>query len=103
MNTSPGNAISIRLKLDHRAGVLARATAVIGECGGNIGAIDIIRIEKGKIVRDITVDTSGTQHSEKIVTALGNIEGLEVVHVSDRTFLLHLGGKIEVQSRARGL
>ncbi len=99
MNTSPGNAISVRLKLDHRAGVLARATAIIGQCGGNIGAIDIIRIEKGTIVRDITVDTSGTEHSEKIVNALSQVEGLEVVHVSDRTFLMHLGGKIEVQSK----
>ena len=99
MNTSPGNAVTIRLKLDHRAGVLASATAVIGKCGGNIGSIDIIRIEEGKIVRDITVDTSGAEHSEEIAKALSQVEGLEVVHVTDRTFLIHLGGKIEVCSK----
>ena len=99
MNTSPGNAVTIRLKLDHRAGVLALATAVIGKCGGNIGAIDIIRIEDGKIVRDITVDTTGPEHSEEIAKALSQVEGLEVVHISDRTFLMHLGGKIEIRSK----
>lgn len=99
MITSPGNAITIRLKLDHRAGVLARATSVIGECGGNIGAIDIIRVENGKIIREITVDTTGTEHGDKIAKALNLVDGLEVVHVSDRTFLMHRGGKIEVRGK----
>lgn len=97
--TSASNSITIRLMLDHRAGVLAKATAVIGENGGNIGAIDIIRIDGDKIARDISVDTAGPDHSDRIVAALKKLEGLEVAHVSDRTFLMHLGGKIEVRSK----
>ena len=99
MITSASNSITIRLKLENSAGVLAKVTHAIGDLEGSIGAIDIIRVEKGKVVRDITVDTAGTAHAEEIVASLKALEGVTVVNYSDRTFLMHLGGKIETVSK----
>ena len=99
MITSASNSITIRLKLDNAAGVLAKVTHAIGDLKGSIGAIDIIRVEKGKVVRDITVDTAGTEHADEIVSSLKKIDGVSVVNYSDRTFLMHLGGKIETVAK----
>ena len=97
---SASNAITIRLRLNHSPGLLAKVTVVIAEHGGNIGAVDIIRVEGKTILRDITIDTTGEEQSKEIAQAVGEIEGVQVVHVSDRTFLLHLGGKIEVTCKS---
>jgi malate dehydrogenase (oxaloacetate-decarboxylating) len=59
-----------------------------------------VRVEQGKKVRDVTVDAASADHTDAIVAAVRAVSGVEVEHVSDRTFLLHLGGKIEVASKA---
>ena len=97
---SASHSITIRLRLENRPGMLARATAVIGEEGGNIGAIDIVRAEDTALIRDVTVDTGGPEHAERLTERLKAVDGLELINVSDRTFLLHLGGKLEVKSKA---
>jgi malate dehydrogenase (oxaloacetate-decarboxylating) len=72
----------------------------IANLEGHIGAVDIVRtLENGGSIRDISIYTSGVEHGQKIVETLRQVEGVEVVHHSDRTFLLHLGKKIEVISR----
>lgn len=93
------NSITIRLELENRPGKLAEATSAIGQAGGNIGAIDIVHVRENILVRDITVNTRNDQHGDHIVRQLDEVAGVEVVNVSDRTFLLHLGGKIEVKSK----
>ncbi|MCM8538534.1 MAG: NAD-dependent malic enzyme [Lentisphaeraceae bacterium] len=99
-NTSASNAITVRIKINHTPGLLANITVAVGEVGGNIGAIDIIRVEGNSIIRDITIDTTGEAHAEDICKAIKAIDGVELLNVSDRTFLLHLGGKIEVTSKS---
>jgi malate dehydrogenase (oxaloacetate-decarboxylating) len=71
----------------------------IGHAGGDIGAIDIVSVGSDSIVRDITVSASSSEHGKEIIEALRDIDGVEVVNVSDRVFLMHLGGKIEVVSK----
>ncbi len=97
--TSAGNAITLRIKHSNQLGVLGKITEAIGEAGGNIGAIDIVRREGTSLVRDITVETAGSEHADAIAQAIGNIDGAQLLEVSDRTFLLHLGGKIGVTSK----
>lgn len=97
--TSASNSITVRIKLEHRSGILANVTAAIAKHGGNIGAIDIIRSDKDSITRDISIDTQGEEHVEEIVDSIKAVEGVIVRNVSDRTFLMHLGGKIEVHSK----
>jgi malate dehydrogenase (oxaloacetate-decarboxylating) len=90
---------TLRVHLHDHPGAFATLAAAIGEAGGLLGAIDLVRAEKGKKVRDVVVLAADDHHIAQIVEAVGALEGIEVEHVSDRTFLLHLGGKLEVVPR----
>jgi len=91
---------TLRVHLDDRPGAFAQLAQAIGDTGGSLGAIDLVRVEAGKKIRDITVDAASADHIETIVAAVQALPGVEVEHVSDRTFLLHLGGKIEMVSKS---
>tara|TARA_R110001599_G_scaffold183562_1_gene376865 strand:+ start:26598 stop:28001 length:1404 start_codon:yes stop_codon:yes gene_type:complete len=97
--TSAQNSIILRLRIENQPGLLARVVGSIGETGGNIGAIDIVRYENGFIIRDVTVNTSGAEQAKAISAGLNKIAGVKVMHSSDRVFVMHLGGKIEVRSK----
>ena len=99
VNPSASQSITIRLRMNHSPGLFAQAATAIGTQGGNIGAIDIVRIEKESIIRDITVDTTSPIHAEAIVEALNDLPNTKVLHTSDRVFVMHLGGKIEVTNK----
>lgn len=96
---SASYSLTLRVKLSSRAGTLGQVATAIGRAGGDIGAIDIVSAGSDFIIRDITVSAASSDHGEKIVDAVRDIDGIEVVNVSDRTFLMHLGGKIEVVSK----
>ncbi|MGH9970576.1 MAG: malic enzyme-like NAD(P)-binding protein [Pyrinomonadaceae bacterium] len=96
---SASYSLTLRVKLSSRAGTLGQLTTAIGRAGGDIGAIDIVNVGNDYITRDITVNAASNEHGAKIVDAVKDIDGIEVVNVSDRTFLMHLGGKIEVVSK----
>ena len=96
---SASYSFTLRVKLSNRPGTLGRATTAIGDIGGDIGAVDIVTVSNTFIVRDITVNASPSEHGDKIVAAVKAVDGLEVISVSDLTFLMHLGGKIEVVSK----
>src|ERR671916_516026 len=90
---------TLRVKLTNRPGTLGEVTTAMGRAGGDIGAIDIVSASRGAMVRDITFTAGSIEHVEEIVEAARHVDGVEVVNVSDRTFLMHLGGKIEVVSK----
>ena len=98
-HVSASFSATIRVRLTDSPGAFARLAGAIGESGGSLGAIDLVRVEKGIKVRDVTVDAADAEHLERIVESVRRVEGIEVEHVSDRTFLMHLGGKIEMQSK----
>jgi malate dehydrogenase (oxaloacetate-decarboxylating) len=87
--------LTIRVKLDDSQGILGRITSTIGEAGGMVDAVDLVEVDGGHSVRDIVVDASGRDHWARILEAIGAIDGAEVIDTTDRTFLLHVGGKIE--------
>jgi malate dehydrogenase (oxaloacetate-decarboxylating) len=95
---SASYSIVMRVSLPQRPGSFAHVATVIGETGAILGAIDLVRIEKGMKIRDITVSCIDAAHGERIAAAVGEIDGVTVHDVLDRTFQLHLGGKIEVTS-----
>ncbi len=90
---------TLRVHLDDRPGAFADLARAIGDAGGLLGAIDLVRVEPGKKVRDVTVMAGDADHTDTIVAAARAVHGVEVEHVSDRTFLMHLGGKIEVNAK----
>src|SRR3954469_24040544 len=90
---------TIRVRLDDQPGSFARLATAIAAAGGSLGAIDLVRVERGRKVRDVTVLAGDQDHMDRVVETVRSVDGIEVEHVSDRTFLMHLGGKIEVVSR----
>jgi malate dehydrogenase (oxaloacetate-decarboxylating) len=89
----------LRVRLEDRPGAFAQVATAIGEAGGLLDAIDLVRIEQHRKVRDVTIMATDEDHIERVADAVRAVDGVEVEAVSDRTFLSHLGGKIEVVSR----
>jgi malate dehydrogenase (oxaloacetate-decarboxylating) len=96
---SASYSVTLRVRLSSRAGSLGELTMAIGRAGGDIGAIDIVTVGNNYIVRDVTVSSASSKHGEQIVEAVKHVDGVELLQVSDPTFLMHLGGKIEVVSK----
>jgi len=98
---SPSYRITIRIRYANKVGNLAALTAAIASAGGSVGAIDIVRSSRAEITRDITIDACNEQQEKTILGAIRALPGFEVVNVSDRTFLMHIGGKLEVRAKSR--
>lgn len=101
MSVSPSASysITIRSRIPNDPGALARVLTAIGEAGGQAGAIDIVKASSVETIRDVTVRARDEAHTAEIVAAVGALDHIHVVNVSDRTFLMHLGGKITVNSK----
>ena len=97
---SASYSATFRVRLSDSPGTFARVAQAVGDAGGSLGAIDLVRVERRTKVRDVTVQASSADHLHAIVEAVRAVDGVEVEHVADRTFLLHLGGKLEVVPRA---
>ncbi|HEX8142935.1 MAG TPA: malic enzyme-like NAD(P)-binding protein [Pyrinomonadaceae bacterium] len=93
---SASYSLTLRVRLASRTGSLGELTTAIGRAGGDIGAIDIVSVGQDWVVRDISVNAASNEHGAQIIKTVRDIDGVEVVHVSDRTFLMHIGGKIEI-------
>ena len=89
----------MRCVIDNRPGMFGRLATAIGEEGGNLGAIDMSSAGSLSLVRDITINTHDEAHAQRIIDRVSAIDGVHVMYASDRTLLLHLGGKIEVVSK----
>jgi malate dehydrogenase (oxaloacetate-decarboxylating) len=92
-------SITLRVQLDNRPGSFADLARGIADAGGLLDAIDLVRVSPGGKTRDVTVLATDEAHAKAIVAACEQVDGVDVEHVSDRTFLLHLGGKIAMQSK----
>ena len=99
MHPSASFSATIRVKIANHPGAFAQLAAAIGEANGSLGAIDLVRVDKETKTRDVTVLADDENHLDRVVEAVRAVSGVEVVHVSDRVFLAHLGGKLEVKPR----
>ncbi|MFB9186558.1 NAD-dependent malic enzyme [Dactylosporangium sucinum] len=93
---SAGFSITIRVSVRADASAIGRLTTAVGEAGGIVTAVDVVDSDSNNVVVDLTTDTADSSHAEQVVAGLEKLDGVDVRKVSDRTFLLHLGGKIEV-------
>jgi malate dehydrogenase (oxaloacetate-decarboxylating) len=91
--------VTVRLSITNRPGMLGRVAMTIGDAGGDIGAVDLVESTRERIVRDITINSRDSDHGQHIVNRLKRVAGVRVVNTSDRTFLMHLGGKIEIHNK----
>jgi malate dehydrogenase (oxaloacetate-decarboxylating) len=97
--TSAQFSLTVRVRIDHRPGMLGRVATAIGDAGGTIGDIDLVAVEGDRVVRDITIDAGDEAHEHGIVEAVRAVAGAEVVDWTDRTLGMHVGGKLEVRSK----
>jgi malate dehydrogenase (oxaloacetate-decarboxylating) len=99
VSTSPGYGITIRVEGSPDLQPIALITSALSGAGATITALDVVESMLDKVVIDVTCDTINAEHADEITASLNVISGLIVRKVSDRTFLLHLGGKIEIASK----
>ena len=99
LQPSASYSFTMRLHLPQQGGAFARVAQAIAEAEAMLGAIDLVRVESHEVVRDVTVACVDSAHAEAVVRAVRGLEGVRVDSVSDRTFLMHKGGKIEVNPK----
>ncbi|MBA2645148.1 MAG: NAD-dependent malic enzyme [Solirubrobacterales bacterium] len=99
MQPSASYSLTLRIRLTQQPGNFARVAGAVGSAGAILGAIDLVRVEDGEVIRDVTVSCSDSAHGETVVGAVRALNGISVESVSDRTFLMHLGGKIKVEPK----
>jgi malate dehydrogenase (oxaloacetate-decarboxylating) len=97
--TSASYSITVRVYAPPDSAVVGRLATAVSEAGGLVTAVDVSESRHDRITIDVTCSAVNGEHSEQIVAALRLLDGIEVHRVSDRTFLLHLGGKISVESK----
>jgi malate dehydrogenase (oxaloacetate-decarboxylating) len=93
---SASYSITLRVQLKNRVGMLGKLTSAIGAVGGDIGAVDLVSATRDEMMRDLTINVGDTQHGQEVIEAVKKVAGVRLLNVSDRTFLAHIGGKIEV-------
>jgi malate dehydrogenase (oxaloacetate-decarboxylating) len=96
---SPGYSLTLRVDAPSVGRATAELTAAVGKAGGVLTALDVAESRYDRIVVDVTCNVSDSAHAEEITRAVAAVEGMRVRKVSDRTFLMHLGGKLEVTSK----
>ncbi len=99
MAPSVSYSITVRLEVASRGRAVSEITRAVEQCGGVVTALDVTAGRGERLRIDVTCAARDTDHAEAIVATLGAIDGVSVHKVSDRTFLLHLGGKIEMRSK----
>ena len=99
LSPSESYSITMRVDIQNKPGMLGKLTTTIGDAGGDIGAVDMSGVGKGTIMRDVNVRTRGLEHAQEIIKAVQKIVGVKIINISDRTFLKHLGGKIEISGK----
>src|SRR6516165_5950786 len=102
MPTTPSAqySLTLRVEIDHRPGMLGKVASAIGDAGGTIGAVDLVQVEGAHTIRDITVSTVDATDWPRLTEAVNGVAGARVLDATDRTFMLHVGGKIELQNKS---
>ncbi len=101
MATAPSVSYSMTIRLEVPASgtAVSQLTTAVESSGGSVTGLDVTASGHEKLRIDVTIAATSTAHAEEIVEKLRGIEGVTLGKVSDRTFLMHLGGKIEMASK----
>ena len=96
---SVSNSITVRLEVPAGGTAVSQLTAVVEKAGGMVTGLDVTGSGQGRIQVDVTCAATSTAHADELVDALRTVDGVVIKKVSDRTFLVHLGGKLEIRSK----
>jgi len=95
----PGYSITMRIAAPPSATAAGELTTAVGQDAGVITAFDVVESAAGQLVVDLSANATSAAHADEITAAVNNLAGCQVRKLADRTFLVHLGGKIEVTSK----
>jgi malate dehydrogenase (oxaloacetate-decarboxylating) len=93
-------SLTLRVEIDDRPGMLGKVASAIGEAGGTIRAVDLVQVHGSSMVRDLTVDTADASEWPRLTDAVNAVSGARVLDTTDRTFKIHVGGKIEMHNKS---
>ena len=96
---SVSNSITVRLVLPARATAVSELTSVIEKSGGLVTGLDVTASGHDRLRVDVTAAARDTAHADEIVEAMRGVHGVENGKISDRTFLVHHGGKLKIDSK----
>lgn len=96
---SVSNSITVRLRLPARVTAVSEISGAVERASGMVTAVDITESGTERLQADLTIATYGSDHADEVVEAMRTVHGVEIDKVSDRTFLVHLGGKLSVESK----
>ncbi len=99
VSPSVSSSITARLEVQARPTAVSELTTAIEKAGGIVTALDVTASGHEQMTVDVTCATRGEQHAADIVEALKGLHGVVVERVSDRTFLMHIGGKLSIESK----
>jgi len=101
MSAVPSASYSITVRLEVPAGgtSVSQLTTAVESAGGSVTALDVTASGHDRLRIDVTIAARDTEHAEQLAEAMRSVPGVSIGKVSDRTFLMHLGGKIEMQSK----
>lgn len=98
-NPSPGYSLTLRVETPATITATSELAIAVGSVGGAITALDVTESGHDTMVVDVSCNTTGEEHAERVRDALNALDDVTVQHVSDRTFLMHLGGKLSVNPK----
>ena len=99
LNPSASFSLKIELEIPNRPGALASIMSTIANHGGSLGDIVLLQRNLKYTHRELTIDGSSTEQGDAIVEAIRGLPRVKVISYSDRTFAIHRGGKISVESK----
>src|ERR1051325_2690826 len=93
------HSLTVRLRIENRTGVFAKLVSAVARAGAEVGGVDLVSVHADYKIRDLTINAHDETHAARIMEGVGRVAGVTVLHVSDRVFLLHLGGKLHLQNK----
>jgi malate dehydrogenase (oxaloacetate-decarboxylating) len=93
-------SLTLRVEIDDLPGMLGKVASAIGEAGGTIGAVDLVRVDQGRMIRDVTVETASADDWPRLSQAVAAVPGVRLIDTTDLTLQMHLGGKIEMHNKS---
>src|SRR4051812_42355643 len=95
---SASYSVTLRVEYPNNIGAVGVILTTIAEAGGDVGAVDIVQ-QGERSIRDVTTNARDSEHAQQIADSIGELPNVQVLSYSDRTFLAHMGGKIEVRPK----
>ncbi len=99
LTPNPSYGLTLRIQLPNTTGMLAQVTQAIATVGGRLEDIRLLERTQRWVIREVSVDAASIEHADAVVTAVREVPEIQVLDVADRTFKLHEGGKISVESK----